>query len=492
MGSVMRRTSSVLTISRPGSVSSERETDNSSVSGSTRGRKDSIINTRAPLPVVTPSITESPLPEAAAAEARETVGPSPLAKPIASSEVVPPALPPPVEEIQSPIPLPVIDSTVGNPGAFTDELPQLNIAQAVAPVEPPHVEPVPLSAPEPAEPEAITTEAQVDEPISYFGGPIAESIKDFEPVDEVDNAAAEFSEAVHDENAAPEPQHHEQQNGEAAAAESYRGEVVPTTGEVVPENADVVLPEPNLGQGEEHRDDDDDVVPVAAEPERQEEPEPVPVPVPVQDDKPSHPVNVSSEREVSGGEHDDGAPESVVPVIDPSFDAPSHPVNVSSEREVRGGEHDDAVPPVIDPSSEDVRPVEETSPAPSIRCVEFIPFFRGLDPKLDLHLGWHLQTHLQTLLLPESQFLSRCSSCLSTLLGLPLHRLLIDAYRPEFADNYHAETQSHDPIVMPLPSFVDVAASKHIHHAPSESSLNLKNGSTGDLIETESAFFLRS
>ena len=40
---------------------------------------------------------------------------------------------------------------------------------------------------------------------------------------------------------------------------------------------------------------------------------------------------------------------------------------------------------------------------------------------------------------------------------------------------------------MPLPTFVDVAASKHIHHVPSESSL--KNGNIGNLIETESVLF---
>ena len=61
-------------------------------------------------------------------------------------------------------------------------------------------------------------------------------------------------------------------------------------------------------------------------------------------------------------------------------------------------------------------------------------------------------------------------------------------YRPEFAENYHqgpTETHSDGLIVMPLPSFVDVAASKRIHHAPSEPSLK----DTGNLIETESVLF---
>ena len=77
-------------------------------------------------------------------------------------------------------------------------------------------------------------------------------------------------------------------------------------------------------------------------------------------------------------------------------------------------------------------------------------------------------------------------------LDFPLHHLhlLIDIYRPEFIDNYHqglTETHSDGPIVMPLPSFVDVAASKRIQHTPSKSSL--KNGTTGYLTDTESVFF---
>ena len=73
-------------------------------------------------------------------------------------------------------------------------------------------------------------------------------------------------------------------------------------------------------------------------------------------------------------------------------------------------------------------------------------------------------------------------------LDFPPHHLhlLIDANRPKFADNYRqgpTETHSHGPIV---PSFIDVATSKRIHHTPSKSSL--KNGITGYLIETKSVF----
>jgi hypothetical protein len=360
MGSVMRRTSSVLTISRPASAASERDTDNSSLSSSTRGRASSIIGS-PPLPsVITPSpIAESPLREAAA-EAQESVGPSPLAQPITSSEVVTPSLPPPVEEAQSPteyIPPPVIDSTVGNPGAFTDvtdDLPQPDIAQdpqSVAPVEP-HVEPATLNPPEPEKPEAMITEELVEEPTSYFAEPMAESIKDFDPADNT----PEFSETVMNDNViSPEPQN--EQNGEAS--EYYHGDDIPATGEVVPENVDVVFPEPNLGSREEpEAHHDDDAVPVVTQREIQEEPP-----------KKSDPILIP------------------VPVPVPNYDMPSFPMNLGSEREVWGGEHDHgAYPssvPVVDPTSEDVKRVER-SPAPSIRFVDFLYpfFFRELDPKI--------------------------------------------------------------------------------------------------------------
>ena len=361
MGSVMRRTSSVLTISRPASAASERDTDNSSLSSSTRGRAGSLLSSPPLPPVVNPSpIAESPLREAAA-EAQEAVRPSPLAQPIASPEVVPPTLPPPVEETQSPtgyIPPPVIDSTVGNPGAFTDitdDLPQPDIArdpQAVAPVEP-QVEPAALNPPEPAaEPEAVLTEALVDEPTSYFNEPMTESVKDFEPVDHTDNTP-EPSEAVpaNTNVISPEP-HHE-------AAEYYRGDVIPTTVEVVPEpeNTNVVFPEPDLGQREEPESHVYDDGPVVTEVERQEEP---------QVQQKSEPVLIP------------------VPVPVPNYDMPSYPMNLGSEREVWGGEQDhDGYPssvPVVNPSSEDVEKVEG-SPAPSIRFVDFISFFQELDSK---------------------------------------------------------------------------------------------------------------
>jgi len=100
------------------------------------------------------------------------------------------------------------------------------MAGSSGPVDPP-VEPATLNAPEPAGP-AITTKAP---PSSYFGGPIAESVKDFEPVDDMDKIA-ELGEDVHGnaDPIPPEPRH-----------EQYRGGVIPTTEEVVHENANNVV-----------------------------------------------------------------------------------------------------------------------------------------------------------------------------------------------------------------------------------------------------------
>ena len=188
MGSVMRRISTILTNPRPATAASERDTDNASLSSPS-----------LPIIVTPPSpIAESPLREAAA-QAQESVGPSPLST---SSKIVLPTLSPSVEEsLTGYIIPPVIDSTAGNPGAFTDEpeeLPQPDIAQnpqAFGPVEP-HVEPTTLNPPESAEPETIVNEALVDEPTPYSVEPMEESIKDFEPIDRADKTA-EFSEAVH-------------------------------------------------------------------------------------------------------------------------------------------------------------------------------------------------------------------------------------------------------------------------------------------------------
>ena len=139
-------------------------------------------------------------------EPQESVSPSPLINSY-GTRINLHTLSPSVEETQGItgyVPPPVVDSTVGNPEAFTDlidDLPQPDIAQdphAFGPVEP-HVDPATLNPLEPSdasEPETITTEALVDEPIPYSVEPIEENIKDFEPVDHADNTA-EFSEAVH-------------------------------------------------------------------------------------------------------------------------------------------------------------------------------------------------------------------------------------------------------------------------------------------------------
>lgn len=246
----------------------------------------------------------------------------------------------PVDEVEKPtgyIPPPVIDSTAGNFGSFTDmvNVPPPVIAQdphAVAPVEP-HVE-------QPAEPEPLIAEALVEEPASYFDGPMTESVIDFEPTDHADDKRG----AV-DENAntiSTEPYH-----GEAA---EYYHDVIPTT-QVVHENVNVVFPEPDLGQREEPEAHyHDDFVPVTTEREIQEETqqktEPIIVPVPVPNyDMPSYPMNLGSGQEVWGGEHDYG------------------PEGLSRSY---------ASVPIV-PSSENLKQVER-SPAPSIRFVDLLLF----------------------------------------------------------------------------------------------------------------------
>lgn len=187
MSSVMRRTSDlVMAIPRQAipSIASDKDADTVSVSQSVKG-----ITTLNPPQRVPPTpIAESPIHEAPAAAAPSSSLPQ--------SATIPPisvthSLVQEIPHLTAYIPPPVIDSTVDNPGVFTDEVDKLSQPDSVKhphTVEP-HIE-----------------SAIVEEPTSYFDEPFAESIKDFEPVDDINDTTA-FTEAV-DENANtsfPEP-----------------------------------------------------------------------------------------------------------------------------------------------------------------------------------------------------------------------------------------------------------------------------------------------
>lgn len=197
MGNVVRRASTMVAISRPGTPSSQEARDSDSDSLT----KQKIDTT----PLVPPStsgvpvspINESPAREAASVEAAATIGPSPLTQ---DTSVTNPGLVQAPEELQtSPtgyIPPPLVDSTIGNPGAFTDDtdsLPQTAIAvDPFAPIQKP--------ADGPATEPADLTESPVNEEYpSYFDKPYAESIK---PVEEPNPA---FAEAVDGITAITEP-----------------------------------------------------------------------------------------------------------------------------------------------------------------------------------------------------------------------------------------------------------------------------------------------
>ena len=344
MGSVMRRTSSILTVSRPNtpSIASDKEADNASLLNGNIKAQPSVA-----AQVITPSpILESPLGERAA---EENAGLSLFAQPSTSSEPVPPipvTSSPPVDDLQSPIgyiPPPVLDSTVGNPGAFTDEpdeLPQPEIAKdphALASVEP-QVGVVPEGTPQhEPEPEALIVEAMVEEPASYLDEPVAE-VKDLQAADHVDDTIA-FG-GVHETISLPEPDF-----GKGEAAEYYRGDVIPTTSEAVHQNANVALPEPEAGT--HHHDG---VIPVTTE--RQEgsqqksQPIVIPTPVPLPNyELSSYPMNFSSGEEVWGEEHGYG-------------------------REGLHHSYPSSVPVII-PNPEDLKQVEN-GPAPNMRFVDIL------------------------------------------------------------------------------------------------------------------------
>ena len=255
---------------------------------------------------------------------------------------------------------------------MVDEIPQPDIAHdpyAVAPVEAvaeTHVEPTIVEAPQPAaevlertaqeeepEPEPTVAEALVEEPTSYFDGPIAESVKDFEPTDHIDSPTR-LAEAI-SENALPEPENVQPEE----VVEHPHAEVIPAA-TVVDEDANVVLPEPDLGQHERELDSevhhDKDIIPVTTEPKAQEETQqriepiamPTPVPAAISNyDLPSYHINLGSEQVVWGGEH-----------------------NYDSE----GLQHPYESAYSMIPSSENLKQ-DERSPAPSIKFVDLY-FFR--------------------------------------------------------------------------------------------------------------------
>lgn len=205
----MRRASTVLTISRPGTPS-ERDSDSASLRRSTS--REAALSPPPPEPVSIPTpIAESPSREAEANQP-DVLGPSPLAQQDTLIDIPPlkAVVAEPVqaaaEETTSPtgyIPPPVVDSSVGNPGAFTDEpeaLPQPDVVldpyaatntTAEAPVADPKEVPVTEPKEETSPPPPFGAPA-VEDSSPYFGKPLVESIKDFDPVD----APSEFSTAV--------------------------------------------------------------------------------------------------------------------------------------------------------------------------------------------------------------------------------------------------------------------------------------------------------
>jgi len=161
MGTALRRSSTLLAISRPstpsasGNVGSDKDSDGRSLRRSTSG--NSLGASQAAIPTISaPSpIAESPAREAAAMQ--EALGPSPLAQSSSTDQSTNVGAPT-VEEQTSPtgyVPPPVLDSTVGNPGAFTDDpdiLPQTQTVldpYAVPEDEPTAVNPIERSSSDP-------------------------------------------------------------------------------------------------------------------------------------------------------------------------------------------------------------------------------------------------------------------------------------------------------------------------------------------------------
>ena len=325
----------------------------------------------------------------------------------------------------------VIDSAAGNPGTFTDmtdELPQPTVAQdpyAVTPAKP-HPEPPTIDAPEPApvvlegthqqqlEPEGAITEVLVEEPTSYFDGPMTESIKDFEPVDNTvepttvdvpEPAATVIPETIHQHEPKPEATFSralvEEPTGyfDRPIAESIK-DFEPAVDNTIPKgavngNTTIIFPEPEHGEAAGYYRSE--VIPTARS---------------IHEGASQH-GEEPNERQEEPTQQKDEPILSPFPVPTPEYNVPSYPVNLGSGQEVWGGEHDyyesasrSAVPVVV--------PIEK-SPVPSIRLVLSIRFsmVRFLKSK-PLDLECQKRIHLRILLPRESRFRNQQLICLST------------------------------------------------------------------------------
>ncbi|KAL0950327.1 hypothetical protein HGRIS_010298 [Hohenbuehelia grisea] len=177
MGTVMRRTSSVLTLSRPGTPSrASSEADASSLHkiDTTTSAASAPPSEPASAPAPAPSrdgshvpspIPESPAREAAASEddivTKPATGPSPLSKDVVNAESPATEVPPAGNSTY--VPPPILTSTA-NPGAFVDEPEEMS--QAEHPVRVPEPQPAIAESEveKPAEEERIAEATSEPEP----------------------------------------------------------------------------------------------------------------------------------------------------------------------------------------------------------------------------------------------------------------------------------------------------------------------------------------
>lgn len=163
MGAAVRRSSTLLSIARPSTPQTDRDSDTNSLRKSisrealaSAPRVDTSSPAPAPAPPVPQVTIPTPIAESPAREAeatREVVARSPL---VQADAAAPPIVESPKDEF---VPPPTIDSTAGNPGAFTDiidTIPQPSVAKDpfadsnTGPPPPPALEPEPAAEAAPA------------------------------------------------------------------------------------------------------------------------------------------------------------------------------------------------------------------------------------------------------------------------------------------------------------------------------------------------------
>ncbi|KAJ3505857.1 hypothetical protein NLJ89_g7196 [Agrocybe chaxingu] len=465
MGGALRRTSTLLSIARPGTPSresgSDKDSDTTSLRRSTSRSSLSGPSTLAP-PAPTPQpnapspIAESPAREALAVQ-QDIVGPSPLAKQTTaepeSIEAAVTASPEPAqaparsetaEDTTSPERSPTSLRTFLNPKSLLTPFAASSTGPPTPPVEEAKAEVAPQPAVEEpaAQPQVIAAPA-LEQTSSYFDKPMAESMKSSESL--VPASRVEFAEAV--------------EQNTAIEAPAPKAEVQPTLPSAPATQAQAQEPDYEHGEAASYYRGDPSM-PIA-EPHRVAEPE--------------HEAEHEQQRakpEVVQQPIHAPAPVQLSTAVMPSYDLPEY-----SHQEIWGGASHGQVPKPHDVwSAPSQVPSQEAYRGPLPIPIP-IPITTGAASGAgNGHASYHGESSIgMPNPHPEPAYNDPFADPVAPIIAIT-HSDAPHMPHPEVSQRHQqAPTETHNDaqgiIVMPLPPMNEVVHKQPVHRVPSHSSL---------------------